>query len=645
MRKGSPVLVGFVLLVLILLIVPGPSVVRAQKDQLTAVRAYLFYSETCPSCRAVRRDVLPAIYRQFGQQVTIKAIEITESEQNYRWLVACEEAYGVSEDEAAVPVLFIGDTYLIGPDIQAELSPLIQQHLDSGGVAYPDVPPPDGTPKPTARFMFFYSPTCPHCLNVETNVFPKIKAKYGEQVQWQTYDTSQEGSLRALLALGEMAGLPEEMRGSVPVIFVGDEYSRYRFLLGEDQIGAYLERALDWFLEVGGIDLPGWTDQLFEPAESPLTEPAPTSSPAPAQEIHLAYFVEVGCSECDRVANILQVVQGRFPNLVVREFDLIDDISYNLCLSERLDVPEDQRHDAPAIFVESDYLVDKAIQLDPLIKVLEEYAETGAAPTWELCTDEVAVPPPALWWAVIVPGLIDGINPCAFATIVFFVSYLSLIERKGRDIILVGLSFTLAIFLSYLGFGIVLRQVLAQVIDLVGPVLKPILNGVTAVVCVALAILSFGDFRKVRRGRTKDMALRLPDRLRRWINATIRKSMKAEALPRLITASFVAGVVVSFVELTCTGQVYAPIILGLSDPQYQGQAMLSLVVYCLAFVVPLIVVFVVSFMGTSSRQLGVFLQRHTATVKLLTAVVFLVIGAWLIYDVLYIWGIVGPLVT
>ncbi len=253
------------------------------------------------------------------------------------------------------------------------------------------------------------------------------------------------------------------------------------------------------------------------------------------------------------------------------------------------------------------------------------------------------MPPPAPWWAVIVPGLIDGINPCAFATIVFFVSYLSLLERKGRDIILVGLSFTIAIFMSYLGFGMVLRQVLSEIIGWVGPILKPILNLLTAVACIVLAILSFGDFRKARRGRTRDMALRLPDRLRRWINATIRGSMKSESLSKLIVASFASGVVVSFVELTCTGQVYAPIILGLSNPEFQGRAILSLVVYCLAFIVPLVVVFMVSYMGTSSRQLSLFVQRHTATVKLLTAVVFVVIGLWLVFDVLRIWGAAGSI--
>jgi cytochrome c biogenesis protein CcdA len=132
------------------------------------------------------------------------------------------------------------------------------------------------------------------------------------------------------------------------------------------------------------------------------------------------------------------------------------------------------------------------------------------------------------------------------------------------------------------------------------------------------------------------MTLRLPDKLRKWINATIRKSMRAETLA---LASFGAGVIISFIELACTGQVYVPIILGLSTPAYRGQALVSLAVYCLAFVVPLVLVFLISFLGTNSRKLGTFLQRHTASIKLLTALIFVAIGLWLIYETLQVWGV------
>jgi cytochrome c biogenesis protein CcdA/thiol-disulfide isomerase/thioredoxin len=646
---------------IVVILASFPMTIAHAQEEKPTVRGYLFYSQECSACRQVRSQVMPKLYQQFGQQLQIMAIEISADDANYQWLLACEQKYGVSPEEAGIPVLFIGDQYLIGvPAIESQLPDLFQEYVSKGGVDYPDVPRPGGPLQPQVHFMFFYSPTCPHCLAVEEQVFPNIQEKFGSQVQWDAYSISDETNYRALLVLGDTFQLPPDMRGVVPVIFVGDGFSLYSMLIGSVQIEAYLEPAIEWYLAVGGVGSPDWKDQLFELAATPFPEPTaavtiePTPSPAPqtptsevpstaGPAIHMAYFAERGCSECDRVSIALERLQEQFPNLVIQKFDIIDDLSTNLCLCKALGVPESQRHDAPAVFVGTDYLVGQDVQYEQLIQLVSKYRESGAVPSWQTCVEsQVELPPPPPWWAVILPGLGDGINPCAFATMIFFVSYLSLVGRKGREILLVGASFTLAVFLSYLSFGIVLREILAGLIDWTGPILRPILNGITAGLCLLLAVLSFVDFRQARQGNVEDMTLRLPDRLRRWINATIRQSMKARTF---IVASFVAGVVVSFIELACTGQVYVPIILGLSNPGYRAQSMLALTVYCVAFIVPLAIVFTISYMGTSSQQLGALLRRYTANVKLITALLFLAIGIWLIYDTLRVWGIFMPLST
>ncbi|MBN1582221.1 MAG: hypothetical protein JXA89_16065 [Anaerolineae bacterium] len=638
----------FILSILLLILILAPAAQAQEKTDI--IRAYLFYSPTCESCTQVRREVIPFLYQEYEQRLQILAIDIS-NKANYDWWLAIEEQYGVDSDTADVPELFMGKDVLVGVEqIQQELPSLIQKYAEAGGIDYPNVPRPQDAPEPTATFMFFHSPTCGHCQYIKDEIFPMIKTKYGDRVTWESFSTQEEQNYKALLLLEELAGIPAEGRGGVPVVFIGDEYGLYSLLVGSNDIPTYLPTTIDWFMNIGGVGLPEWKDELFDvvltpPAETPTTTVDPTADqPTPTPNdavIHLAYFAEVGCSECDRVSIALEHVQNEFPNLVVHEFDIIDDLSINLCLGERLGVPENEQHDAPAIFVGTDFLVDRDIYYESLVEVVSKYVASGAEPAWELCdNNEIVLPPPPPWWAVIIPGLIDGINPCAFATIVFFVSYLSLIERKGHEVVLVGIAFVLAVFLSYLAFGMILRQVFAGLVDILGPVLRPILNTLMAVLCLILALLSLADFRKAHHGRTQDMTLRLPDRLRRWINKTIRQSMKAETF---VAGAFVAGVVVSFIELACTGQVYVPIIQGLSNPDYRLQSTIGLIVYCIAFVLPLIAVFIVSYMGTSSRQLGTLLQKYTASVKLITAILFLGIGVWLIYDVLRIWGLIAPL--
>ena len=59
----------------------------------------------------------------------------------------------------------------------------------------------------------------------------------------------------------------------------------------------------------------------------------------------------------------------------------------------------------------------------------------------------------------------------------------------------------------------------------------------------------------------------------------------------------------------------------------------------MAFVVPLIVVFLLAFLGVESGDLARFVERNTATVKLFTALLFLGLGLWLIYAFLPLFGI------
>ncbi|MDO5765429.1 MAG: hypothetical protein Q4P84_07010, partial [Elusimicrobiales bacterium] len=58
------------------------------------------------------------------------------------------------------------------------------------------------------------------------------------------------------------------------------------------------------------------------------------------------------------------------------------------------------------------------------------------------------------FWAIVGAGLIDGINPCAFAVIVFFISFLTVYKYNRREIVLVGAAYCFAVFCAYLLLGL-----------------------------------------------------------------------------------------------------------------------------------------------------------------------------------------------
>jgi hypothetical protein len=369
----------------------------------------------------------------------------------------------------------------------------------------------------------------------------------------------------------------------------------------------------------------------------PSTPVVALSTPS-APAIHMAYFSRAGCPVCARVNGYLETVQRLYPQLTITEFPIEDEESKALSewLGQRYGVPEEKRLSTPMVFVGEDYLVGRdEVTVENLQAVLDKYVSSGAEATWKDFDPEQSETSIVERFrsfgmlTVAGAGLLDGLNPCAFATIVFFISYLAFLGRKGREILAVGAAFALGVFLTYLLVGLGMLKVLEL------PFLTTLgrwVYGVTALFCLTLAVFSFLDYRKARQGELQTMTLRIPLMLRKRINRIIREGAHARSF---VPVAFATGFVVSIIELACTGQVYLPtIIFVMGVPEMQGKAFFYLLLYNLAFILPLVVVFGLTYFGTTSEQLGIFINRRTATVKLGTALLFLVLAGWLLYTLL-----------
>jgi cytochrome c biogenesis protein CcdA len=623
-------------LVLLLMALPG-----ARADE-PVVRAVLFWSKSCPHCQIVVNETLPPLQDKYGEQLQVLTVEVSGQAGHELWMQAID-ALRIPNERLGVPMLAIGDRVLVGSgEIPTELPGLIEQHLAGGGVQYPLIPgleawldtpstvaAPTAIPTPAApapatltapegavvRFWLFFDSHCDHCITLRERILPPILAKYAEG-QVVVYEWDLEKSDAPLMHALEAKYALEY--GDVPEIFIGDHA-----LLGNDQIEDRLEELIDYYLAQGGVALP----------EAELL-PTPTPAAQNAPPIHLAYFYQPGCRECDRVSLDLNYLGGRYPELVVHEFDVKAEAALCERLGARAGVPEEKRLIAPAVFVGDEALVDQELTVQALEALVSRYAVTGAEATWEGwegAEDQSAGSIVERFRSfgvltVLAAGLVDGLNPCAFATIVFFISYLALMGRGRREVLAVGAAFALGVFLTYLGVGFGLLKFLASL-----PFLSTIsrwLYGLTALLCLILAGASLYDWWQARRGKPEEMRLKLPLRLRRWINRVIREGAGMRAF---VPVAFVTGMAVSIIELACTGQVYLPTILFvLGVPELQARAALYLVLYNLMFILPLVVIFVLAYFGTTSQQLGQFINRRAATVKLATAGLFLVLAGWLV---------------
>jgi cytochrome c biogenesis protein CcdA len=307
-------------------------------------------------------------------------------------------------------------------------------------------------------------------------------------------------------------------------------------------------------------------------------------------------------------------------------------MALNEALCERYGVPLESRLTAPTIFVGDDYLIGQVINAESLEELIEKYSQEESGAPWKEIQEQGAGASiierfrSFTLLTVLGAGLLDGVNPCAFTTIIFFVSYLALMGRKGREVLLVGASFTAAVFLTYLLVGLGVLGFL-QSLGVI-KIFSRIIYLLAALLCFLLVALSLYDFYKIRQGRIGDISLKLPQALQRRVHQTIRERRN---LPGFISATFVTGFFVSLLELACTGQVYLPTIIFVTGvPELRGHAVAYLILYNLMFILPLVIIFLLTFYGTASKQLTLFFRAKAGTVKLLTALLFAILGVWLI---------------
>ncbi|MBN1673882.1 MAG: metallophosphoesterase [Kiritimatiellae bacterium] len=229
---------------------------------------------------------------------------------------------------------------------------------------------------------------------------------------------------------------------------------------------------------------------------------------------------------------------------------------------------------------------------------------------------------------VLGAGLLDGVNPCAFTTLIFLISYLALVGSSRRQMVVTGGLFTGAVFGTYLAIGLLLFEVAAWISA--RHVWATVVNAVLLLAVTALAAISAVDFWRCLRGRATESALQLPAVLKTHIRDRIRTFARYRV--GIAAAAFALGVVIAGLELACTGQVYFPIVTMIADPRFRGQAVGFLLAYNAAFAAPLVVVFLLATLGVTSEQVGRVFRRHLALVKLGLTFLFAAMAGLVLYN-------------
>ncbi len=206
-------------------------------------------------------------------------------------------------------------------------------------------------------------------------------------------------------------------------------------------------------------------------------------------------------------------------------------------------------------------------------------------------------------------AFLDGLNPCAFAVLLFFIGFLYTIKQTRAKIWKMGLVYIGAIFLAYLLIGLGI----AQAIVISGA--PHLMAEIGAYLVIALGVIQllgviFPAF---------PVRLRIPLDTK----ATLEKWIHKATLP----ASFVGGFLVGLCTFPCSGGIYVAIIGMLATQGTAGQGAAWMLWYNLIFVSPLFLLLLLASNNKTTAHLQKLEQSEAKHMKLLVGGAMIALGA------------------
>jgi cytochrome c biogenesis protein CcdA len=206
-------------------------------------------------------------------------------------------------------------------------------------------------------------------------------------------------------------------------------------------------------------------------------------------------------------------------------------------------------------------------------------------------------------------AFLDGLNPCAFAVLLFFIGFLFTIKKTKAKIWKMGIVYIGAIYLAYLliGLGIAQAIVISGAPHLMAKIGAYLVMTLGLIQLIGVAFPAF------------PIKLRIPLDTK----ATLEKWMYKATLP----AAFIGGFLVGLCTFPCSGGIYVAIIGLLAAQRTRTSGFAWMLWYNFIFVLPLFILLFLSSNKRTTEKLQAFEQSESKHTKILIGAFMVALGA------------------
>ncbi|MEK7118191.1 MAG: hypothetical protein AAB869_01130 [Patescibacteria group bacterium] len=222
---------------------------------------------------------------------------------------------------------------------------------------------------------------------------------------------------------------------------------------------------------------------------------------------------------------------------------------------------------------------------------------------------------------IFTAAILDSINPCVLGVLIFLVAFMTKLFQNRNKMLLGGIIYTATVYVTYLALGFGILK-LALNTSLAGAFYWAV-----ALIAIVAGLLELKDYFWYGKGFTLQMFPGAGQRLEKFTAYIAQTEGKHPAM--LYGSLVLIGIFVVLVELPCTGAPYLAI-LGLLSKGAYASAVPLLLFYNLVFILPLIVIVVMAYLGTASEKLEVWRKEHRGFMRLLVGFFLVALGVYMI---------------
>lgn len=357
----------------------------------------------------------------------------------------------------------------------------------------------------------------------------------------------------------------------------------------------YLEKTLTPTLSEYGIEVQA-KDYINNPQFRPQLSERISQEKIPQGMVgHMMTFIKLSASVPAGPETTL-VLAGHVPPKIIKEL-LQGDLAKNT--GQTLVIWQDEMHGE---------IKNYRLWAGGEIKEYRINFPVGEALKQVQATRSQTAPMRSLLPAVIISGFLDGLNPCAFAILLFLIAFIFMLKKSRLSVWKYSLVYIAAIYLTYflIGLGLwkaVLITGVPHLMAKVGSVLVIILGGVN--------ILNY-FFPKM----PISLRITMPGRQK------ILELMHKGTLP----ATLVLGILVGLCTFPCSGGIYVAIVTLLAVKTTATLGLAYLLIYNLMFILPLIIILALAGNRVAVEKLTNLEEKNEPRMRLIYGIVMVAIG-------------------